>query len=641
VSLARTAHRIASAALLAAVGCVIGAAQPSDTTRSRTRLQQLDRSLQLGVRVSVKADLLADGKLVVDQVELETSGDTDEEFRGAIADLDPQNLTFTLAGRTVRVRTKTEVTREPDRPARFEDLRDGMRVKVEGDPDDQGRLKADEIRIYQDQVRRRRVKIEGAIEALEPSTVGLATMRVAGVEVVLTLASALVDPRGRERPIAPRLGGVVDDDELLFIRDTRLGRDVAMAGEVRLRAEHIDQGEDGRETVPEITAQLGFVARLGPASAYLTLVGSREFEIRSDDPTKRRESVARIGEAYFQLPLAPRTTVAVGRQRFNDEREWYFNSRNLDAVRLFSTLPPVRLEASISRNLFDNSRNLREQDLTNLILQATYRVVRDVDLEAYFIDRDDRTPLDDSPRTYGFRLLGDPGRHLEFWVDVARQTGTYCSALRTLEVDGGFVLRDTGRRCSRIDNPEGFNARGVRAHAFDLGLTYRPRLRLDPTFTVGYALASGEDDTIRDLEVDGAEDRTATSFRQTGIHRNRWKFNGVVSFRYYGEVLDPELFNIRVWTLGAGLRLARGISIDLIHHAYRQDEASRSFHELEIDATPSGQDPDLGYGWDLALGYEPSRRFEVRLTGGVLRPGAALSSVSSLAAARFQAKFRF
>ena len=37
------------------------------------------------------------------------------------------------------------------------------------------------------------------------------------------------------------------------------------------------------------------------------------------------------------------------------------------------------------------------------------------------------------------------------------------------------------------------------------------------------------------------------------MQRNRGKFNGVVSFRYYGEVLDPELTNLRILTLGIGL----------------------------------------------------------------------------------------
>ena len=78
------------------------------------------------------------------------------------------------------------------------------------------------------------------------------------------------------------------------------------------------------------------------------------------------------------------------RQRFNDEREWYFNARRLDAVRLFADMHPVRLEASVSRAVFDRSRNLRDQDLTNLIVNADYRVTKEIDLQAYFVNREDR-----------------------------------------------------------------------------------------------------------------------------------------------------------------------------------------------------------------------------------------------------------
>ena len=63
------------------------------------------------------------------------------------------------------------------------------------------------------------------------------------------------------------------------------------------------------------------------------------------------------------------------------------------------------------------------------------------------------------------------------------------------------------------------------------------------------------------------------AFRQTGIQDNNDKFGGVTSFKYYGELLEPELSNLHILTAGIGRRFGRRMSLDLIYHNYRQDEA--------------------------------------------------------------------
>ena len=49
---------------------------------------------------------------------------------------------------------------------------------------------------------------------------------------------------------------------------------------------------------------------------------------------------------------------------------------------------------------------------------------------------------------------------------------------------------------------------------------------------------------------------------------------GVTCFKYYGELLDPELSNLAVATLGLGLRPTEWSSIDLVAYHYRQATAS-------------------------------------------------------------------
>jgi len=632
-------RRLAFVWLVAAPPLLLPAAEP----RRAAALPELDSSLQTGIRVAVKGRLLPDGALRADEVELKPGGDVDQELQGPVRGVDREGSTFQLLGQTVRVRSSTRYTQDGDVAATFEDVRVGILVKVDGRRDDEGRLVAEKVRIRGPAKGRERAKIEGRIEVIRPSTRGAAELRVAGLDVVLSEGTGLVGPKGRERPIMRQRVGVVDDDDLLFTRGTRLGAHVTMAGEVRLRGEYLsnfdlDAETDDDEVVPEVTGTMAFAADLGRVFAYATLVGGQTFTIRGDVPFEEAEGDVRVGEAYIQTALARWLAVVVGRQRFNEEREWYYNTRNLDAVRLIAEAFPVTLEASVSRDLFDESHNQRDQDRVNTILQLRYDAAKDLRFEAYFIDRNDRTELDDSPRMVGLRLLGEPGRHVEFWADLARETGTVCERV---VIDGGsrFV---SGRRCSGVEVPGGFVVRDVRAHAYDLGLTWRPRVGLDPSFTVAYARGSGEGDGIREMSPEEAASTTATSFRQTGLHRNRWKYNGVVSFRYYGEVAAPELFNLGVLTLGVGLRPTRAYSIDLMYHDYRQDVASRSYHDFQFNDRPSGDGRSIGREWDLAFGYEPSRNLELRLTAGVFEPGDALAvDATTAAAVRFQSKFRF
>lgn len=583
----------------------------------------LDRTLRVGARVAVKGGYDASGDFVARKIEVLKETDEDQELRGRIDSVDPASRSFDLLGFVVTVDEKTRIQLEPAGSASFTDLRPGTRVKVDGRDAFGRRIVARKIKIREDQDYDES-KLVGSIENIAAGDRGYATLRVLGVGVVLDDSTDLVGPGGKERPLLRRRLGVVDEDDLLFAARPDRRRRLALAGEVRLKTEvvsnpELDDSPDDSELVPEIFGILGFAADLGPVFAYAEIEGQQEFPLRSEDEFDDGEGDIRFGEVYVQLRRlgVPWLSLAVGRQKFNETREWYYNRKHLDAVRLVADYYPIRVEASISRDLFDETRNKPDQDKVNLMVQATYEINKDFGLEGYFVRRDDRAELPDSPTITGLRLLADPGRRFEAWLDVARETGD-----RTLS-DG--------------DSEESV-VRSISAYAYDVGLTYRPRIRLDPTFTLSYAHASGEGDA----SFDERASRDDSAFRQTGLHRNRAKYNGVVSFRYYGEVIDPELTNLGVLTAGVGLRPIRSVSLDLLYHSYRQDVASSVLVGTDLDDDPLGDHPALGDEWDVALGYEPSRRFELRLTAGRFRPGRAFDADARPASTvRFQAKFRF
>ena len=153
-----------------------------------------------------------------------------------------------------------------------------------------------------------------------------------------------------------------------------------------------------------------------------------------------------------------------------------------------------------------------------------------------------------------------------------------------------------------------------------MGLVYAFDIDFEPYITLAYAFGSGDSNP---------DDGTDKNFRQTGLQGNEGDFNGVIDFLYYGEVFDPELSNMSIFTVGLGTNPNEETSIDLVYHYYRQIEASEELREIGIDAEPSGESKDLGHEIDLILGYEGfSERVAVGIFFGYFIPGDAFSSSS-------------
>jgi alginate production protein len=102
----------------------------------------------------------------------------------------------------------------------------------------------------------------------------------------------------------------------------------------------------------------------------------------------------------------------------------------------------------------------------------------------------------------------------------------------------------------------------------------------------------------------------------------------VPDFQYYGELLDPELSNLSIFTAGTGINLTEESSIDLVYHYYLQHKASDSLRDAGIDADPDGQSKRLGSEIDLIIGYEGTKGLELALKLGYFIPGEAFPSES-------------
>ena len=277
------------------------------------------------------------------------------------------------------------------------------------------------------------------------------------------------------------------------------------------------------------------------------------------------------------------STLKLGRQRFNDYREWIYDDE-LDGVRIYHSFSRFAMEFSVTRN---NDKELLNRDdyekVTNLVVYARYAPDRDDEIGFYVFAQNDHSDLDEDRIFFGLHADGKAWQHLEYWLELAHVRG---------ETD----------------------STDIRGLGLDVGSTFVFDYRLKPSFTLAYAYGSGDKDP-----TDGRDE----NFRQTGFQDNTARFNGVIRLKYYGEMVDPELSNLRIATVGTGIRPTRKTSLDLVYYNYRQVEASTLVRDWEIDMDPDGHSTDIGYEIDLVLGYRIAPHHKGNVIVGSFHPGKA------------------
>jgi alginate production protein len=304
---------------------------------------------------------------------------------------------------------------------------------------------------------------------------------------------------------------------------------------------------------------------------------ARGMFLQDESDTRSDDSRVRLRQAYLTMAgPRPGLSFQIGRQRFEDERAWWYDE-DLDAVSLFYRTGRIGLELSASRNetvgddVLDRERARRGN---NLMAVGHYAYGGQAELAAYLIAQDNRSEPREKPVFLGLRSIGAIGPAIEHWIDAAIVRGT-----------------DDGR--------------DIRAWGFDAGAEYHFDAPLWPALHLGVAFGSGDGDLL-----DGVDEE----FRQTGLQN---------SYFYYGEVLAPELSNLWIYTAGIELEPASDASIRILFHHYQQDRATAELRDTLIDRDPDGVSRELGQALDVAVSYEGIENVYVDLIAGVFFPGAA------------------
>jgi alginate production protein len=507
--------------------------------------------------------------------------------RGAIESLDGRSARFRLFGRDVQVDDATVfASATGENGGRLSDLRAGMRVEVSAEADGKGVWKAKKVEWREVKASD---KVKGTVSEVGPREGSSERIRISGLGVRVTEGTELETDYLQEE----LLGTLFSDEGDVNVPHLRLGP-LRLAGYGRLStrrdAGYTLSGEDDDSVVGEPALALQVAGDWGRSAQTLVDVRLGNEGTWDGDRFDSTEAQLEVLQAYALLRTPKERGVAllVGKQRLRDHREWLFDEY-LDALRLYAYVTrPLVLEASYIHSVFPPAgESFATWD--DLLLRA--RLIPDSRSEAnvYWLKRRDSSARGREPVYWGLSYSGRPKRWLRGWLEAALLRG-----------------EDKGRR--------------QEAYALDLGATFSTTGRVRPSITLAYALGSGEEKS--------ATDPTSQEFRQTGYEDNSGRFGGFSSFKYYGEVLDPELSNLEVMTVGAGIRFGYSVSADAVFHVYRQprpDDELRS--ALAPEELPDGDSRDLGREVDFILGVQNLwKRVSLSYGFGLFIPGQALDA---------------
>ena len=321
---------------------------------------------------------------------------------------------------------------------------------------------------------------------------------------------------------------------------------------------------------------------------------------RKNERTDRLEANdTRLGESFIFLDdlFDKDFDLQAGRMDFDDRREWIYD-QNLDGLRAYWNMGGLVAEFAVTTTLSDG--DLWDENTDNYMIYLTDRQRR---YALWMVHRDTTRPYEQELSHFGVRAFGNwPKRH-ESWLEISGIHG-------------------------RRDNDKGRADLG--GWGVDIGTTRA--ISRDWYVTTSWAYGQGDDDN-----GDGSD----RNFRQTGLQDNNAKFSGVTSFRYYGELVDPELANLHIGTLGLGYLISDTSSLDVVGHYYRQDKAARRLLGSDLDKKANGVDRELGWEIDAILGLRPVPAWDIEMVLGWFNPGKAFEEADQAWLGKVQLRYRY
>lgn len=411
------------------------------------------------------------------------------------------------------------------------------------------------------------------------------------------------------------------------------GQPVALGGSWEYSAEQrrnfdLDRARARDRRVQEHEIKLE--ARTAPtpdSEVFVQAVGLADQRRTEGRPATREHSLER-GQTWVRWDRLGGTpfSLQAGRVALIERRAWWWDD-DLDALRLVGQGEGWRLDTGLAQELMRVSSKERgvapaARGVRRWFGQATWRPARRHAVELFWLRQRDGSPRpgpgsvaidedaidasDLNARWIGLRASGefrpDGGPRLAYWADAAWLRGREALTDFSEAADGSFLAGGTG-------------SRRVRGRALDVGAVLAFPLPLRPSIAAAFARGSGGE---RSAALDA-------NFRQTGLQENKSRIGGVKRVRRYGELLDPQLSNLQVRTLAAGIRLLENSSLEVIGHRYHQRVPSPVLAGSRLSADPAGTGTDIGREIDVFLAIREWKRLELTLRWSRFTPGTAFA----------------
>jgi hypothetical protein len=355
-------------------------------------------------------------------------------------------------------------------------------------------------------------------------------------------------------------------------------------------------------------------------------------DVYAEDDDRMLQWGIELGQAWvnFSNVLGSQFGLQIGRQGFWEERNWWWDD-DLDAVRLFYDAQRLYAEFAVLWESgpvsTDATYNPEDHAIIRLLGHTEWNWAGDHWLDGFFLYHNDRSsrqrvgqrvkvesedPNDAELLWLGVRLSGevDLGRfgELEYLLDGAWVGGN--------EIVIDFTEERENQRYLRVSSR---TERAVSGWALNAGISWETTFPGRPTLTLEYALGSGDRTSERG---------TNRAFRQTGLHSNEGRFDGVNYFHYYGELLRPELSNLHIWTVAVGFEFWHSSSVEFVYHVYHQVHPAPFVRDARLDADPAGKRRAIGQEWDVVVGLQEWKHVDIELIGSLFRAGPAYGQLS-------------
>lgn len=380
------------------------------------------------------------------------------------------------------------------------------------------------------------------------------------------------------------------------------------------------------------------------SAVFLSFIGgtSSRFNYSADNKNRTTFEIGRDETwIFFDRIAGSGFGLQFGNQNVSETREWWWD-KDMDSLRLYYNRGPFHFELAGGKQLGGESTLIgispNDKEVTRVLGMASWAWTYKQRLELFFlkqwdqssqeqlgdiIKRNNRDNFDDNTAWFGARAIGQVGLDnygdLNYWADFAGVHGD----------ETVFSYDSIDNIYTQVDSK---NKNDVSGWAFDIGAFWTFPFEYQPTLTLSYARGSG------DRHPNDGHNGT---FRQTGVQRNNWRFNGVNRFKIYGELFDPELSNLNIFTSALGVRVLKNSSIELVYHNYDQVEAIDKIRNNNINRSPNGISGDIGYEIDLVSNFREWKRLELELTASIFNPGSAFDNRDIAYSVNFDVNYNF